>query len=82
MAKAKDKAPATAPQGAQAIAVPGATWDPADPSQNNNADQPVIASPKAVPHQRAPFTGAYHGEGQIREGGGEPRPMFSSSLKE
>jgi len=68
---------ARAPEQSGPKPVLGATWDPADPSQNHNADQPVYASPKAVPHQGSPIVG-----GDIREGGGEPRPMFSSSLKE
>lgn len=77
--KAEIKAKAPEQSGPAPISVPGATWDPADPSHNNNADQPVIASPKVIPHNSTPFAGTHGG---IHEGAGESRPMFSSSLKE
>jgi hypothetical protein len=57
--------------------VPGKSWDPADTSINNNSDVPAYVSPISVQRAYNPMMTQI-----IIEGGGESRPMFSSSLKE
>ena len=75
--KAKEEVKAVEQSAPSFTSVPGKSWDPADPSLNNNSDQPAYASPKVVPVSYNPIMGQ-----PIHEGGGESRPMFSSSLKE
>ena len=65
------------PKKVVAESVSAKSYDPADFSNNHNADLPIYATPKAVPHSFNPMAG-----GENLEGAGESRPMFGSSFKE
>ena len=75
--KQKEEVKAVEITAPSSISVPSKSWDPADPSLNNNSDVPAYVSPITAQRAYNPMM-----QQIIHEGGGESRPMFTSSLKE